>query len=385
MARYDLIVRGGRLYDPGTGLDQPGDIAFKDGFIAGFGGPVSSGDAVVEIDVDGAFVVPGFIDMHAHVFTGVCQLVVPIDEIAPTSGVTTVVSTGDAGSHTFPAFRRLIINSTRTRVLAFVHICSVGLAPWPVGEMINIDFADVEGAASTVNRHRDVCLGVKVRQSLDIVGDNGLEPLKRAVEAASLSNSRVMVHIGNVPATLPDVLDLLRPGDIVTHCFTGRSNGVLDAGGTILSGVRAARERGIYFDVAHGMGSFDFTVAEAALEQGFLPDFISSDLHSGCVNGPAIDLPTTMSKFLNMGLSLEDVVTRVTTGPARILGRAEEIGALKVGMSGDAAIFDVVDGPWEFHDAEGNTRAWDRRIQVRHTVRAGRLWGRPYPHPYAEI
>jgi dihydroorotase len=385
MATYDLIVRDGRLFDPGAGIDQRGDIAFKDGFIAGYGDDVSSADGGVEIDVGGAVVAPGFIDMHAHVYTGVCQLVVPIDEIAPTSGVTTVVSTGDAGSHTFPGFRKLIINNTRTRVLAFVHICSVGLAPWPVGEMINIDFADVEGAASTVIRNRDVCLGVKVRQSHEIVGDNGLEPLRLAVEAAGLSNSKVMVHIGGVPAPLPEVLELLRPGDIVTHCFTGREHGVLNEEGEILPEVRAARERGIYFDVAHGQASFDFTVAEAALEQDFLPDFISSDLHSGCVNGPAIDLPTTMSKFLNLGLPLEEVVQLTTTTPARILERTEELGTLKVGASGDVAVFDVIEEPWEFYDAAGNTRNWERRIQVRHTVRAGRLWGRPYPHPYVDI
>jgi len=384
MARppFDLVLSGGTLIDPANGLRARRDIAVADGRVAAVEPEIDADRAMQSLDVSGLLVTPGLVDMHAHVYVGVCPLVVPVDEVAPASGVTTVVSTGDAGAHTFAGFRRLIVSQARTRVYAFVHISTIGLAGWEVGEMVNLDYADPDKAARVVRENRDICLGVKVRQGSQMVGDHGLEPLRRAIAAAEMSDSPVMVHIGAAPTPLPDILDLLRPGDIVTHCFTGTGRGILDGEGRVLDEVRAARARGILFDVAHGMGSFDFAVAEAALGQGFPPDFISSDLHSGCVNGPTFDLPTTVSKFLLMGMPLDEAIRLATIGPATIIDREPGLGTLGIGAPGDIAVFALDDTPTVFTDAIGQTRTGPRGLVPRHTVTRGRLWGRPYPHPY---
>ena len=379
---YDLVLRGGTVLDPAHALHARRDIAVADGKVASVE-PVIPGEMAMQtLDVAGLLVTPGLVDMHAHVYVGVCPLVVPIDEVAPASGVTTVVSTGDAGAHTFAGFRRLIISQVRTRVYAFVHISTIGLAGWEVGEMVNLDYADPDKAARVVRENRDVCLGIKVRQGTQMVGAHGLEPLRRAISAAEMSDSPVMVHIGAAPTPLADILAMLRPGDIVTHCFTGTGRGILDGEGRVTDDVRAARERGILFDVGHGMGSFDFTVGEAALEQGFPPDFISSDLHSGCVNGPTFDLPTTVSKFLLMGMPLDEAIRLATSGPAAIIDREPGLGTLGVGAPGDIAVFGLDDTATIFTDAMGQQRTGSRGLVPRHTVTRGRLWGRPFPHPY---
>lgn len=384
MARppYDLVLRGGEVLDPSHGLRGRRDVAVADGRIAAVEPEIAPDASLQALDVAGLLLTPGLVDMHAHVYVGVCPLVVPVDEIAPASGVTTVVSTGDAGAHTFAAFRKSIVGQVRTRVYAFVHISTIGLAGWEVGEMLNIDYADPDKAARVVRENRDICLGVKVRQGRQMVGENGLEPLRRAIAAAEMSDSAVMVHIGAAPEPLAAVLSLLRPGDIVTHCFTGQGNGLLSAEGELLAEVRAARARGIRFDVGHGMGSFDFAVAEAALAQGFPPDFISSDLHSGCVNGPAYDLPTTVSKFLLLGLPLPEAIRLATAAPAAIIDREPGLGTLAVGSPGDIAVFALDQTETVFTDAMGQRRRGPRGLVPRHTVTRGRLWGRPYPHPY---
>ncbi len=379
---YDLVLRGGTVLDPANDLHARRDIAVADGKVAAVEPEIAADQGMQSLDVSGLLVTPGLVDMHAHVYVGVCPLVVPIDEVAPVSGVTTVVSTGDAGAHTFAGFRRLIVNQVRTRVYAFVHISTIGLAGWEVGEMVNLDYADPDKAARVVRENRDICLGIKVRQGAQMVGHHGLEPLRRAISAAEMSDSPVMVHIGAAPTPLADILAMLRGGDIVTHCFTGTGRGILDGHGRVTDDVRSARERGILFDVGHGMGSFDFAVGEAALAQGFPPDFISSDLHSGCVNGPTFDLPTTVSKFLLMGMTLTEAIRLATSGPAAIIDREAMLGTLAVGAPGDIAVFAQDDAPTVFTDAMGQTRSGPRGLVPLHTVTRGRLWGRPYPHPY---
>ncbi len=384
MARppYDLVLTGGTLLEPSQGIEERRDLALADGRVAAIEPEIPADQGLQVLDVSGLLVTPGLVDMHAHVYVGVCPLVVPIDEIASTSGVTTVVSTGDAGAHTFGGFRKLIVNQVRTRVYAFVHISTIGLTGWEVGEMRELDYADPDKAARVVRENRDICLGVKVRQGRQMVGANGLDPLRRAIEAAEMSASPVMVHIGDAPEPLPEILALLRPGDIVTHCFTGQGKGILAEDGSLLPEVRQARSDGILFDVGHGMGSFDFRVGEAALAQGFPPDFISSDLHSGCVNGPTYDLPTTISKFLLLGMPLAEGIRLATAAPAAIINREPLLGTLQVGAPGDIAVFALADDETTFVDAMGQARTGPRGLVPRHTMTRGRLWGRPYPHPY---
>lgn len=391
---YDLVVKGGRVYDPGSGLDQPADIGIIDGRIAAIepGLPIQEpkldypphlGTQVV--DAAGKYVSPGFIDLHAHVFTGVAPLTIPADPTASRTGVTTIVSAGDTGAYSVAGFRHLIVERSHTRVLAFLHISLVGLIPWPYGEVVDIDYADVPAAIDAVERNRDLIVGIKVRETApDVVGDNGLEPLRRAIEVGEATGLPVMCHIGNTPTVLTELLAMLRPGDILTHCFTGSTNNLV-VDGKLVAGAHEARERGVVFDIGHGFGSFDFSIADVAFSEGLHPDTISTDLHSLSAAGPAKDLPTTMAKLLGMGMSLEDVVAAVTTRPAEVIDRSDEIGSLAVGREADITVFDVKDEPVDVSDAYGNSRTLERQLAISETIRLGIPWGGPYPHPAQHI
>ena len=387
----DLVVRGGRIIDPASGTDEQLDIGVKYGRIvaiepdlgAWIRSPVSEYPpdvGTVVIDAGGKIVTPGLIDMHAHVYGGVCPLTVPADETSSRSGVTTIVSAGDAGAHTIEGFRHLVVNASRTRVLAFVHISTIGLAGWPEGEAVDLAYLDVEKAIRAAIENADFVIGIKVREQGIIVGDNGLEPVRRAVEAGTRTGLPVMVHIGAAPAPLAEILDILRPGDIVTHCFTPAGNGLVE-GDRLIAAAEPARAKGIVFDSGHGFGSFDYSTAETAFQAGFWPDTISTDLHSLSASGPVGDLATTMSKFLNLGMPVHEVIRAATSRPAEVIGRSDTIGALRVGNVADVTVLDIVDGEFQFMDSSGATRPASKRLLVSATIRAGIPWGAPLPHP----
>lgn len=388
----DLLIQGGRVMDPASGLDAVRDVGIRYGRIADISEDLSSrisaprqeyppevGTTV--IDAKGKLVVPGLVDLHAHVYTGVCPLTVPADETSASSGVTTIVSAGDAGAHTIEGFRQLIVNQSRTRVLAFVHISTVGLTGWPEGEAIALNYLDVEKAVRAIEENRDIAVGIKVREQAPlIVGDNGLEPVRIAVEAGERAGVPVMVHIGGAPAGLGELMDLLRPGDIITHCFTPAPHGLVEDG-KLIAEAQTARKRGVIFDVGHGFGSFDYGVVEKAVEHGFWPDTISTDLHSLSVRGPVGDLPRTMAKLLNLGMPLEEVVRAATVRPAEIIRRSETLGNLRIGGVADVAVLSLEDNDGIFIDSSGAERPAPQVLRAEATIRAGILWGHPFPHP----
>jgi dihydroorotase len=387
----DLVVRGGRVIDPARGIDEQLDVGVQFGRIvkmerdlqAWVRSPVMEYPpdlGTVVIDASDKIVVPGLIDMHAHVYTGVCPLTVPADETSSRSGVTTIVSAGDAGAHTIEGFRHLIVNTSRTRVLAFVHISTIGLAGWPEGEAVDLAYLDVDKAVRAAIENPDIVVGFKVREQGIIVGENGLEPVRRAVEAGERAGLPVMVHIGGAPAPLSEIFDILRPGDIVTHCYTPIGNGLVE-GNRLIEAAEPARERGIVFDSGHGFGSFDYATAEVAFDAGFWPDTISTDLHSLSASGPVGDLATTMSKFLNLGMPLDEVIRATTTRPAEVIGRAAIVGGLRIGDAADITVLDVASGEFEFRDSSGAVRTAPQRLVVSNTIRAGLPWGAPLPHP----
>ena len=386
----DLVVRGGRVIDPASGRDGRFDIGVRLGRIvaieptitAGVVAPPPDGAGLGTqvVDASGSIVAPGFVDLHAHVYVGVCPLTSPADVSCRRAGVTTVVSAGDAGAHTIDGFRRLVAERSLTRVLAFVHISTIGLAGWPVPEAAEPGYLDVDAAARAAWRHGDLVVGIKVRMSASITGHQGLLPLQRAIEAAERVGLPVMVHIGGAEAPLGDLLALLRPGDIVTHCFTGTGHGLVD-GGAVVDAAAPARERGVLFDIGHGAGSFDFTIAEPAAAASFWPDVISTDLHSLSAAGTMVDLPTTMAKLLWLGMPLPDVLAAVTSRPAAAIRRSDTIGQLAVGAEADITVFDLVDAPLAVADTVGNERCVDRQVRIRHTIRAGQPWDGPYTHP----
>jgi dihydroorotase len=289
---------------------------------------------------------------------------IPADELIPFQATTTLVSAGDAGANNIAAFRRAIVGQTRSRLYAFVHIASIGLTGFPVPELYNIDYAQVDAAAKAVAENADLVIGIKVRMSENVIAKNGLEPLRRAIKACEVAGTggKVMCHIGGVetPELLSQILDTLRAGDILTHSYSGAPNIAgrftnIVQDGRLLPAALAAKQRGVVFDVGHGGGSFDYTVAEVAIPGGATPDTISSDVHVVSGNTPGMPYLTwVMSKFLNMGFTLEQVVTMATINPARIINRAAKRRAAGR-RPADVSLLEVVDGPIEFVDTQQQT------------------------------
>lgn len=370
-----IVLRGGRVLDPETGTDGTLDVRIRDGLVAEIGpGLAPDGDAVE--DVRGRLVLPGLIDLHAHCFVGASDFGPRTDDVARATGVTTWVDGGSAGAGTFEGLREWVLARSRVRLLAFLNISAVGLAYLKIGELNHLAYADVDAAVGVARDHADLVLGIKVRNQLEVVGDAGLEPLRRAVRAADAVGGRVMLHCTNPPAPLAELLAVLRPGDIVSHFLHGRGHGILDDKGHVSREVRAARERGILFDVAHGRMHVNFPVVRAAFAEGFYPDTISSDLTSGGAAGCVKDLPTTMGKFLSLGMPLADVVRAVTAAPARAIGRAGRLGTLRPGAVADVAVFELQEGAFDYEDAHGQHITGRHRFAPVLTLRAGEVWWR---------
>ena len=319
------------------------------------------------------------IDVHVHVYDGVAPLGIPADPNCIAKGVTTVVDAGSSGAHTFPGFRRNVINVVDTRVFALLNISVVGQSTYsednPYGELLNLGYANPKLAIRTIERNRDVILGIKVRLSRPIAGENDLQALKLAKEASSAVGLPLMVHIGDTHTPLPVILSEMSKGDVVTHSFRGSNGGILDDQGTVLKEVRSAMARGVHLDVGHGAGSFSFDTAEKALKQGVTPGTISSDVHQFNVNGPVFDLATTLSKFLHLGLTLDEVIQRASTNPANLFGFPNGLGTLKVGAAADVALFSLVEGDFQYMDALKQTRLGHQKLVPIATVKAGRIYG----------
>jgi dihydroorotase len=377
--RYDLLLKGGRVIDPSQDLSAPRDVAILGHTIARVAADIPEAEAGHVLDVRGSIVTPGLIDVHVHVYDGVAPLSIPADPNCVAKGVTTVIDAGSAGAHTFPGFRKYVVEVAQTRVRALLNISVVGQSTMstdnPHGELLDLRYANPSLAVRTIERNRDVILGVKVRLSRDIAGENDLKALRLAREAADAVKLPVMAHIGGTHTPLEDLLPVLRAGDVITHCFHGREGGILDEKGRARPAVLAAVDRGVHLDVGHGAGSFMFDVAERALKQGLLPGTISSDLHQFNIHGPVFDLATTLSKFLHLGLTLEQVVARVTTHPAKTFGFAGGLGTLREGAEADVAVFSLREGDYTFVDAMGHRRIGHRKLFPAVTIKSGRLYG----------
>jgi dihydroorotase len=391
--KFDLLVKGGEVLDPSQNLRGRRDIGIRWGAIEAVEPDISADRALKVLNVDGKLVTPGLIDLHSHVYPYGSAIGIPADELLTFQGTTTMVSAGDAGANNFAGFRRYIVGQTRTRLYAFVHIANMGLTPFPVAELYNIDYAVVDACAKTVAENSDIAIGVKVRMSENVIARNGIEPLRRAVEAAAKAGggARVMCHIGGVETAklMSDILDLLRPGDILTHAYSGAPNNAgaftnIVQDGRLLPAASAAKQRGVFFDVGHGGGSFDYTVADVAIQAGATPDTISSDIHVFSGNTPGMPYLTwVMSKFLNMGFPLEQVIAMATVNPARMINRIPKLGTLQVGAPADVSVLELIEGPVEFVDTRNNKRQGKAQLRPANVVLAGVPLGRPYQSPFA--
>jgi dihydroorotase len=391
--KFDLVIRGGEVIDPSQKLRGRRDIGIRFGVIEAIEAEIPAQRANRVLDASGKLVTPGLVDLHSHVYPYGSAIGIPADEMVPFQATTTVVSAGDAGANNFAAFRRLIVAQTRTRTYAFVHIANIGLAGFPVPELFNINYADVGTAAKAVAENADMVLGIKVRMSENVIDKHGLEPLRRAIAACEMAGTgaKVMCHIGGVQSRelMAQILDSLRAGDILTHCYSGAPNLAgqftnIVQDGKLLPAALEAKRRGLIFDVGHGGGSYDFTVCEAAIQQGAGPDTISSDIHVFSGNTPGMPYLTwVMSKFLTFGFTLEQVVSMATTAPAKVINRMPKLGTVQVGAPGDVAILDLVEGPVSFVDTRNNKRDGKAYLKPAQTVVAGVPFGRPYHSPFA--
>ena len=373
--QYDVLITGGTVIDPAQGVQGVLDMALKGGVVAAVGRDLGDADSV--IDANGCLVTPGLIDLHTHVYKDVSIFGIEADDLCPRTGVTTSVDTGTAGWINYRGLERYVIEPSSTRILAYVNLSGVGL-PWRRGEMVYEGYVSASECAQAVLNHPKTALGVKVRLYKGVGGDADVRDLLQiALEAANRCEKPLMVHVSNADVPLRDLLQSLRPGDIVTHCFHGtQPASIIDNRGKVISEAWDARDRGVIFDIGHGLGSFSYDVGRAAMEDGFPPDTISSDIHSYNIDGPVYDLPTTMSKFLNLGMSLEDVIRRATIEPAQVIDREDDLGHLGVGAAGDVAVLELEKGTFELTDSMQQVLMGEQRLVCRASVRDGKVWWR---------
>src|SRR5512132_4156311 len=378
---YDLVIRGGRLIDPAQGLDQRRDVAFQDGKVAAVAPTIDAREAREVIAADGRLVVPGLIDLHTHVWWGGTSLSVRPEPVARRSGATTLVDAGSAGPGNFHGFRAHIIERCPVRILPYLNISFAGIFAFSksvmVGECSDVRLLDARECLEVAQRNRDLIVGIKVRVGRNTSEGYGVFPLELAIEVAEELGLPVMAHIDFPPPSRKDMLARLRPGDVLTHCYRPFPNAPV-VRGEVRPEMWEARQRGVIFDIGHGMGGFGFASTRPMLEAGFLPDVISSDVHVLCEHGPAFDLLHAMSKLMCLGMPLVEVIRAATARPAEAL-RRNDLGTLAPGAAGDAAVLRLAEGAFDYVDVMGERITGDRRLEVEAIVLGGRLWSEDDP------
>jgi dihydroorotase len=383
---YDLILKGGRVLDPSSKLDGAMDVAVTAGAIARIAPGIDAKDATRTIDVAGRVVVPGLIDLHAHVFAGVNRTGVDPDLAGVLAGVTTVVDAGSAGAATFAAFPRHVIPNAHTEVVPFLHICQTGLATNP--DIIAESSVDLDDTLRVMAEHKGLIRGIKARMVSPALEIMGMRMPELARRAARESGTRLMVHIGDTakrydPNVIRKLLPMLDKGDILTHYFTANPGGVLDANGKLVPEAREAADRGVWLDTAHGRMNFSFDVGRRCIDQGLLPHCISTDLTVPGRAHTVHSMVEIMTRFLGLGFSLPDVVTMSTANPARALGEEGRLGSLAVGRQADISVLELRDGEWTVNDVVGATMRVTKAVVPFLTVKRGEVftpeWG---PRPW---
>jgi len=372
---FDLVLKGGRVIDPSQHIDRVTDVAFSGGKVAKVGNDLT--DATEVRDVSGYIVTPGLIDLHTHVYWGGTSLGIDAEEFCRKSGVTTAIDTGSAGPGNFAGFRKHVIERSDVRILAYLHVSFAGIFGFSktvmVGESEEMRLMAPIEAVKVADANRDVIVGIKVRVGRGSSGIHGVAPLDIALQAANEVGMPLMCHIDFPPPSYEEVVARLRPGDVLTHAFRPFPNAPMDHQGKVKRVVEEARGRGVKFDIGHGKGSFAFKTARAMLANGFYPDTISSDVHVICIDGPAYDQVTTLSKFLCMGMPLNDVIAASTVNAAMTLQRPE-LGSFRPGCVGDATILAIRDGQFDYEDVVGEHMTGDKKIFSEGVVLKGRWW-----------
>jgi len=374
---YDLLIKGGRVIDPAQGLDARLDIAFRNGQVAALEPEISRDDALQVRNADGHIVLPGLIDFHTHVYWGGTSLGVDAHKMAKRSGTTTFLDAGSAGAGNMAGFVKHVIEPSTPRILSYINVSFPGIFAFGkdvmVGENSDLRLLHAGACVRVAREFSDVVVGVKARVGFNAGGSSGMAPLDIAIEIADELDLPVMAHIDFPPPGRDEILARLRPGDILTHCFRPFPNAPINGKKQVREEIREAHERGILFDIGHGYGGFSFEAGQVAMQQGVLPDILSSDVHVLSEDGPAYDLLSVMSKFWVMGMDLNDVVRAATETPANVL-RRPELGSLMTGTPGDATIVKVENGSFEYADAVGEVLKGDRQLVCSGIVIGGKWW-----------
>jgi dihydroorotase len=373
---YDLALTGATVLDPAQGINGRRDIAFKDGLVAEISGRIDPETAALSVDVSGKLITPGMIDLHGHFYHGGNGSSVHADQACLSAGTTTGVDAGSAGFLNYAAMRDYVFPAHRTRLLAFLHIGAGGLVLNRVlgGGLHDMRVIDVDRTSDAIKSNPGFLMGVKVRMHTNAVAAwDARAAMKKARAAADQSGTRLMVHVSGTPIPLPEILEFLGPGDICTHAYNGNHESILDRDGKVRPQVREAAQRGVVMDVAHAGVHCDVRVVKAALEQELLPTTISTDIHIAPEERTVYLMNDLVSKFHAMGLSLEQAVEASTARPAQVLGLQETIGSLAPGTCGDAAVFDLREGRFVWHDMAGNNVEGKVRLDTFLTVRGGQV------------
>jgi dihydroorotase len=362
--RYDLILKGGRVIDPSLRLDATRDVAIAGGRIAAVEANIAAG-AAETLDVTGKIVAPGLLDIHTH-----AARVKDGPELCLADGVTGFVDAGSQGADKIAEIIAVAKSAPQpARVL--INIARAGILP--TGDTMDISRADVGAARDAIGKNRDIIAGVKARLSQEVAGANDYEVLRRAQEVVKDFNLPVMIHMGQTVSPLPKLLDLLKPGDIVTHMFAPPPNSIVDENGRILPAVMAARRRGVWFDVGNGrVGHLRWDIVERVMQAGFWPDTFSTDWTPEGRTAQVINFPNVMSKFLDFGMSVDQVIACATVHAARVFDVFRDRGTLNVGAPADVAILELRQGSFEFVDNYGNNRTGRQRLFPSLTVLDGK-------------
>ncbi len=378
---FDLLIQGGQVVNPG-GQSGRLDVGIRRNRVAAIETNIPAASAARVVDATGQIVTPGLIDLHTHVYHNATFWGVHADPVAARSGVTTWLDVGSAGAYNVLGFREWVAQPSTARLYALLNISSIGLTAM-TGELANLSYCDVDLCVKLIEQNPELLLGVKARIDRNTTSGQGIEPLRRARQAADRVHRPLMVHIGGGPPTLSEVLDFMRPGDILTHCFTGHNMRIIDDTGSLLDAAKRAWDSGIILDIGHGAGSFSFETAEKMIAAGYKPDVISTDIHQMSIHGPLYDMPTCLSKFLALGLSVEDVIDAATVHAAEAMGLGDEIGTLRVGALADVALFNVLEGDFPFYDVHMNQRNGKRLLRNTLTIVNGRELPRSVDGPTA--
>ncbi len=367
----DILIKNGIITDLATGKSRIGDVGIRKGRIVDLSKEENQDSADV-IDASGCYVTPGIIDFHAHLYTDGTERGVYVDSTYFPNGVTTAVDGGSAGVANYPLFYQTVVAASKVRIFSDLNLCSLGLGTISYPENIDPETVDVEKIKYYYQKYRDNIQALKLRQTRDISRGYGLEPLRLMRKIADDLGAYMVVHVTDSPGEVSETLELLKEGDVFCHVFHGKGRTILDERGKVLPEIWEARERGVLFDAAHGGNQFSNRVALSALEQGFVPDFVTSDISLKTMyRSPLYSMGMVMSKFLNMGIGMEQLISMVTRTPARKLGLEGEIGTLEAGACADVAVLKIIEKQVEFDDSHGVRMQGNRLVKTQMTIREG--------------